>query len=172
MAKAPTPTITEKEEPKAQGYPAQSVFVQAKTTGKRGSFDCVPLHELPLLQRRSRASGESVVIIGMMNDDKLVVRGETMESLKEMFDRLTERYTYLPEGAKEGDKVSLVATMYGTEREGLKSMAITMRAMYKGYLELVKSVGKRPIIAEDIDALVSNFGPERTLESELLELGK
>lgn len=151
-------------------HPAHSVFIEVKTTGKRGASCAVPLHEIPLLIRKTRASGEHVIILGTMRDKAAAIRGESMESLQDIFTRLNERYTYLPEGAKEGDTVNLVATMYGLEREGLKSLAITMRSLHTGFNELIKSNGKREVNEEDVLALLSAHGPERTLESELLSL--
>jgi len=178
MAKKPSQSATAVLDPEADvpvveqpvRHVAHSVFVVVNSTGKRGGQTDVPMHEVPLLRRKLKALGEDLNVI-RLSDEHIRVRGETMESVQAIYGRLRGLYTFLPEGHKEGDEVDLVSSIYGNERDGLKSLAITMRALHRGYETLSSTLkrGKGPTV-EDLDHVIHANGPEKTLENELLDV--
>ncbi len=148
---------------------AHSVFVVACSTGKRGAQDDVPMHEVPLLRRMLKAGGEDLVL-ARLSDPGIRVRGESMESVTEIYQRLRVKYTFVPEGGKEGDEIDLVGSVYGNEREGLRSLAITMRALKKAYDVHEAAFNRKAPSVEDLEDLIAKNGPEKTLENELLDV--
>lgn len=176
MAKhRPSPTATLDREDAAPSTPAvrhvaHSVFVVVNSTGKRGAQDDVAMHEVPLLRRMLKAQGEDLHVV-RLSDASIRVRGESMESITTMYGRLRAKYTFIPEGRKEGDEVDLVAALYGNERDGLKSLAVTMRALHRAYDESEKAFNKKAPSVEELEELIASNGPEATLENELLGSG-
>lgn len=185
MAKAATkPTTTKRQTadfdddtPEQAPVIATAVFVEVATGGKRPGQDLVPLHEIPLLERKVRASNSSIESITLSSSHapgrknptrpQALTRGLTLAEIEELFVRLNQRYTFLPEGAKEGDEINVVETVYGTGKDGVKALAITMRKLAAAFEPFMDEMGDRYPEKKDFLGLINRNGPRAALQDEI-----
>jgi hypothetical protein len=184
MAKANRSTTTkpitgraDDGEPEKRPTIASSVFVEVATGGKRPGQDLMPLHEIPLLERKTSALQSTIETINLSvshgpgkkkpREAQAYVRGHDLGEIEEIFARLNARYTFLPEGAKEGDEVNLVESIYGTGKEGVKALAITMRKLHAAFDDFMDSMGDREPAKKDFLAFIAKNGPYAALGEEI-----
>lgn len=184
MAKANKPTPTKPvvdhddgDAPEKRPVIAHSVYVEVATGGKRPGQDLMPLHEIPLLERKASALQSTIETICLSSshgpgkkkprEAQAYVRGHDLGEIEEIFTRLNARYTFLPEGAKEGDEVNLVESIYGTGKEGVKALAITMRKLHAAFEAFMESMGDREPAKKDFLAFIAKNGPRAALQDEI-----
>lgn len=156
---------------------AHSIFVEVATGGRRPGQELIALHEIPLLERKLRALKSEIAAINLSvvqlpgrkteSKPKAHRRGHTMEEIEEMYGRLTEKYTFLPEGAREGDEVELMASIYGVGREGLKALGVTMRKLDKAFDAFMDAMGDRAPEKKDFLKFINENGPKAAIENEI-----
>jgi hypothetical protein len=163
------------EEPRREV--ACSIYVEVSTGGRRPGQEPVPLHEIPLLERKVRSMQASIEAICLSKvhaperrrESAPVAhkRGHTLQEIEDLFAVLQRKYTFLPEGAKEGDEVHLVDSIYGTGKEGLKALAITMRRLDAGFESFMDSMGEREPAKADFMKYIAANGPRAALQDEI-----
>lgn len=156
---------------------AHSIFVEVATGGRRPGQEPVPLHEVPLLAGKLRALKSEITAItlssvmapGRKKESRPIAhrRGHTMAELEEVFERLVQKYTFLPEGAKEGDEIDLVQSTYGVGREGLKALGVTMRKLDKAFDGFMDTMGDRSPEKKDFLKFINENGPKAAIEDEI-----
>jgi hypothetical protein len=189
IPKSPTSNASESGGENRKGFIAHSVFVEVATGGKRPAQELIALHEIPLLERKLRAMQSSITSIGLsqnlspkvenhkqvLSKPQATIREHIgIGEVEEIFQRLSGRYRFLPEGAREGDEVDLVEQVYGIGTNGVKALAITMRKLHAGYVELVKNLPdeQEAPTEDELKDLIDRCGPraalEESIESEIM----
>lgn len=181
MAKKPAPSTNlpefEDDAVQQKRVIARSVYVEVATGGRRASQEPVPLHEIPLLAAKVRALKSEIMSIAIPesispdrkrpNPARAMVRDHDMADIEEIFKRLNERYTFLPEGAREGDEINVVETIYGTGKDGLKALAVTMRKLHDGFEPWMDSMGENTPDKAAFMKFIAANGPRAALEDEI-----
>lgn len=139
---------------------AIKVFANVNTTGRHASMTSVPIHEIPLMQKKLQLVGENLEILADWPAHQLREVALTKTEVLDERVRLERHYIFAP---RESEHADLVADFYGS---GNKRLVEVMRRIHERFVEIEKKRQEQGIAltAGDLQELARIVDPDSDID--------